>query len=64
MISDDLEMSKILNSYFGSVYTKENLNDNLPEVEQEFNGDLSSNLIDIIIRPEMILEKLQKYKKN
>ena len=33
LVSDDLEMSEILNSYFGSVFTKENLSDNLPEVE-------------------------------
>ena len=45
-------MSEILNSYFGSVFTKENLNDKLPEVEQVFKGDLSSNLTYIIITPE------------
>ena len=44
LISDDLEMSEILNSYFGSVFTKENLSHKLPEVEQVFKGDLSSNL--------------------
>ena len=41
LISDDLQMSQILNSYVGSVFTKENLSDKLPEVEQEFKGDLS-----------------------
>ena len=30
LISDDLQMSEILNSYFGSVFTKENLSDKLP----------------------------------
>ena len=30
LISNDLEMSEILNSYFESVFTKENLSDNLP----------------------------------
>ena len=43
-------MSEILNSYFGSVFTKENVSDNLPEVEQVFKlfkGDLSSNLTDL-----------------
>ena len=44
LISDDLEISEILNSYFGSVFTKENLSDKLSEVEQVFKGDLSSNL--------------------
>ena len=39
LISDDLEMSE--NSYLGLVFTKENLSDKLPEVEQVFKGDLS-----------------------
>ena len=64
MISDDLQMSEILNSYFGSVFTKENLSDKLPEVEQVFKGDLSSNLTDIIITPEVVVEKLKKLKSN
>ena len=62
LVSDNLEMSEILNSYFGSVITKENLSDKLPEVEQVFKGDLSSNLTDIIITPEMLAEKLKKLK--
>ena len=53
LISDDLQMSEILNSYFGSVFMKENLRDKLPEVEQVFKGDLSSNITDIIITPEV-----------
>ena len=36
-ILGDLEMNEMLNSYFGSVFTKENLSDKLPEVEFEFN---------------------------
>ena len=60
MISDDIEMSEILNSYFGSVFAKENLCNNLPEVEQVFKGDLSSNLTDIVITPEVVLEKFKK----
>ena len=32
LISNDLEMSEILNSYFGSVFAEENICDNLPEV--------------------------------
>ena len=62
LISDDLQMNAILNSYFGSVFTKES--DKLPKVEQVFIGDLSSNLIDILITPEMIVEKLKKLKSN
>ena len=56
LISDDLQMIEMLNSYFGSVFTKENLNDKLPEVEQVFKGDPSSNLTDIIITPEVVIE--------
>ena len=57
-------MSEILNSYFGSIFTKENLTDNLPDVEQVFKGDLSSNLTAIIITPEVVVEKLKKLKSN
>ena len=64
LFSDNLEMSGILISYFGSVYTKKNLSDKLPEVEQVFKGNLSSNLTDIIITPEVVLEKLKKLKSN
>ena len=65
MISADLEMSEILNSYiFGSVFTKENLSDKLPKVEQVFKGDLSSNLTDNIRTPEVVVEKLKKLKSN
>ena len=49
LISDGLEMSEILNSYFGSVFTKENLSDKLLEAEQVFKSDLSSKLTDIVI---------------
>ena len=64
MISDDLETSEILNSYFASVFTKENVSDKLPEVEQVFEGDLISNLTDILITPEVVVEKLKKLKSN
>ena len=64
LISDDLQMSEILNSYFGSVFTKENLSDKLLEVEQVFKGNLSSNLADIIITPEVLVENLKKLKSN
>ena len=56
-------MSEILNSYFGSVFTKENLSDNLPEIEQIFKGDLSSNLTDIVLTPEVVLERIKKTEK-
>ena len=62
LISDDLQMSEILNSYFGSVFTKESLSDKLTEVEQVFKGDLSSNLTYIIITLEVV-EKLKKFEK-
>ena len=64
LISDDLEICEILNRYFGSVFTKENLSDKLPAVQQVFKGDLSLNLTDIIITPEVVVEKLKKLKSN
>ena len=57
-------MSEILNSYFGSAFTKENLSDNLLEVQHVFKGDLSSNLTDIVITPEVVIEKLEKKLKS
>ena len=57
-------MREILNSYFSSVFTKEDLCENLPEVEQVFKGELSSNLTDIVITPEVIVEKLKILKNN
>ena len=57
-------MSEILNNYFYSVFTKENLSDKFPEVEQVFKSDLSSNLTDIILTPELIVENLKKFKSN
>ena len=62
MILDDLEMSEILNSYFGSVFTKEDVK--LPEVERVFKGDMSSNLRDIVITSEMVAEKLKILRSN
>ena len=47
-ISDDLEINEILNSYFGSVFAKEDLIVNLLELEQVFKSDLSSNFTDIL----------------
>ena len=43
---------------------KKIISDKLPEVEQVFKGDLSSNLTDIIITPEVVVEKLKKLKSN
>ena len=50
-------MSEILNSYFGSVCTKEDLSVNLLKLEQVFKSDLSFNLTDIVITPKMVEEK-------
>ena len=36
----------------------------MPEVEQVFKGDLSYNLIDIVITPEVVVEKLKILKSN
>ena len=50
-------MSEILNSYYGSVFTNEDLSVNLSEVEPVFKGDPSSDVIDIVITPEVVKEK-------
>ena len=64
MISDDLEVIEVINRHFGSIFTKENLSDKFPEVKQVIKVDMSWNLTDIIITPEVVIEKITQLKSN
>src|SRR5664279_3605844 len=59
-VSDNEEMSNVLNDYFGSVFTDEKDLDNLPEVQTVFREDNSHMLKDITFTKTLILNKLKK----
>jgi hypothetical protein len=56
---DNKEMASILNNFFASVFTRENLN-NMPEKERETDANLS----DIEISVESIIKKINKLRKD
>jgi hypothetical protein len=56
---DNKEMASILNNFFASVFTRENLN-NMPEKERETDANLS----DIEINVESIIKKINKLRKD
>jgi len=51
-------MSKILNEYFASVFTIENLS-NIPEVDSKFNNDLKSEMIDFDINNKNVQKAIR-----
>ena len=52
------EQAQVLNDFFSSVFTKEDLN-NIPQLSKRYEGDPMAN---INITPEMVLKKLRKLK--
>ena len=61
VVIEDGAAAKILNDYFGSVFTKENTN-NIPEPKNLYNGKDDEMLSDIICNKECVLEILTKMK--
>ena len=59
-------MCGVLNSYFGSVFTKEQVDSNAPEAKLRFNMDDCNMLKDVEITPEKIVSKIRviKLKEN
>jgi hypothetical protein len=45
LVEDDLKMCEEFNSYFSSVFTREDTNMVLPEAEKLFNADLQEGLL-------------------
>ena len=58
-MTDHQEMSNILNDYFCSVFTEENMED-MPEVSQQYTGEMP--LTDVTISAEKVRKKLAKLK--
>jgi len=63
LASTDKEMGNILNAFFASVFTKENLNE-LPTVTQRFNGQDNEKLCSFTVTSGMVKSKLLKLKMN
>ena len=58
-MTDHQEMSNILNDYFCSVFTEENMED-MPEVSQQYTGEMP--LTDVTISAEKVRKNLAKLK--
>ena len=63
-VTDNAEMSNILNDFFSSVFTDENRLEELPEVKQKFNEDNNHMLRTISLTKECVLTKLLRLKIN
>ncbi len=63
LVSDNKGMAEELNNYFGSVFTKENLND-IPVPEKRFFGGEKECLFDITITAEEVKSKINNLKPN
>ncbi len=63
VIDDSEGMNKLLNNYFLSVFTQENLS-TLPEGVQVYEGNDNDRLRDVTITRQVVLEEIDRLKKN
>ena len=63
IISDGCEMAEVLNEYFSSVFTTEDIS-SLPVPFTKFEGNKSEHLGQLFVTPEMIAQKIKKMKDN
>ena len=56
-------MAKVLNEYFSSVFTTEDIS-SLPDPFTKFEGNKSEHLGQLFVTPEMIAQKIKKMKDN
>ena len=61
LVTDNKRMAEMLNSWYCSVFTREDLQQ-IPEAEQLFNGD--SPLTSVEFTPKLVSEKLKKLNPN
>ena len=59
IIVDDQQGADLLNEYFCSVFTKENL-ENIPQPDLKFKGTENEKLLDLVISEDDVLKKLAK----
>jgi ribonuclease P/MRP protein subunit RPP40 len=64
LVTNDDEMCNVLNKYFGTVFTDEDITKGLPEVDHVFRSDQGGVLTDIEIDSELVIKKLGKLKAN
>jgi hypothetical protein len=53
-------MCEEFNSYFTSVFTREDLNVELPETEKLFNGDPHEELLDVSFNQDEVYDRIMK----
>ena len=63
IISNGFQMAEVLNEYFSSVFTTEDIN-SLPVPFTKFEGNKSEHLGQLFIIPEMIAKKTKNTKDN
>ena len=59
----DEQMCTVLNDYFLSVFTKEDV-ENVPISQQMFHGTENNQLLDIVIKNDMVQQKLEELNCN
>ena len=63
ILSDGFQMAEVLNEYFSSVFTTENIS-SLPFPFTKFEGNTSEHLVQLFVTPEMIANKIKKMDDN
>ena len=63
IISGGFQMSEVLNEYFSSVFTTEDIS-SLPVPFAKFEGNKSDHLGQLFVTPEMIAKKIKTMKDN
>ena len=63
IISDGFQMAEVLNEYFSSAFTTENIS-SLPVPFTKSEGNKSEHLGQLFVTPEMIAKKIKKMKDN
>ena len=63
IISDGFQMAEVLNEYFSSLFTTEDIS-SLPVPFTKFEGNQSEHLGQLFVTPEMIAQKIKKMKDN
>ena len=63
IISDEFQMAEVLNEYFSSVFTTENIS-SLPVPFSKFEFNKPEHLGQLFVTPEMIAQQIKKMKDN